>query len=249
MSSGQACVLYGIAAFSKDGDWIIQEREESCKSVLNVLVQKGASYRLGAPLDIRWLCKGWTSHFEYLEYNDFRTRVDFVSRPPRIPDISHVWESSFSKHGIEMIDLESLLLIKQTRRPRDYSIIGTLALVCGFNEGNAAIALEYIQDFDNLNMAVKKWPPQAARSRRKAVQLLVSNAPRDDVVSAIAIEQDHLIEADRRRISVMTQSSGEYADSFIQTKGQWSKNKTSLLVQHEELVALASHALKDPPDA
>ena len=28
MSSGQACVLFGIATFSKDGDWVIEETEK-----------------------------------------------------------------------------------------------------------------------------------------------------------------------------------------------------------------------------
>jgi hypothetical protein len=40
LSSGQACVMYGIAAFSKDGDWIIEESEESCRAVLSVLEEK-----------------------------------------------------------------------------------------------------------------------------------------------------------------------------------------------------------------
>jgi hypothetical protein len=33
LSSGQACVMFGIAAFSKDGDWIVRETEASCSAV------------------------------------------------------------------------------------------------------------------------------------------------------------------------------------------------------------------------
>ena len=55
ISSGQACVLMGIAAFSKDGDWIIRERPDDCEAVIDVLARHGAVYRLGAPLDPRWL--------------------------------------------------------------------------------------------------------------------------------------------------------------------------------------------------
>jgi len=51
LRAGQACVVYGIAAFSKDGDWIIRETERSCAAVLKVLGEHGAAYRLGVPLD------------------------------------------------------------------------------------------------------------------------------------------------------------------------------------------------------
>jgi hypothetical protein len=37
LSAGEACVAYGIAAFSKDGDWIIDETKESCRAVRAVL--------------------------------------------------------------------------------------------------------------------------------------------------------------------------------------------------------------------
>jgi len=40
ISSGQACVLYGISAFSKDGDWIVEEKTQSFDIILNVLAEK-----------------------------------------------------------------------------------------------------------------------------------------------------------------------------------------------------------------
>jgi hypothetical protein len=61
VSSGQACVLYGIAAFSRDGDWVIREDAASCNAALGVLARRDAQYRLGAPLDVAWLHHGWTA--------------------------------------------------------------------------------------------------------------------------------------------------------------------------------------------
>ena len=37
LSSVQACVAFGVAAFSKDGDWVIRELPTSCDAVLAVL--------------------------------------------------------------------------------------------------------------------------------------------------------------------------------------------------------------------
>ena len=74
LSSGQACVAFGVAAFSKDGDWVIREEQPSCDAVLAVLAAEGAAYRLGAPLDPQWLALGLTSHFEYQSREGTRIR-------------------------------------------------------------------------------------------------------------------------------------------------------------------------------
>lgn len=65
LSSGQAVVMHRMALASKDGDWIIREEAESLNTILSVLESYGATYRLGAPLDARWLSGGWSSHFEF----------------------------------------------------------------------------------------------------------------------------------------------------------------------------------------
>ena len=58
LSSGQAVVMHGLAISSKDGDWIVREDEESLHYILGVLESYGAHYRLGAPLDSRWMMGG-----------------------------------------------------------------------------------------------------------------------------------------------------------------------------------------------
>ncbi|HSS76115.1 MAG TPA: hypothetical protein VLV54_05155 [Thermoanaerobaculia bacterium] len=61
LSSGQAVVVHRLAVMSKDGDWILREDTEAVEHVLKVLALKGAYYRFGAPLDLRWLGGGWTN--------------------------------------------------------------------------------------------------------------------------------------------------------------------------------------------
>ena len=73
--SGQAAVLHRLAIASKDGDWILREDSEALGHVLGVLARHRAHYRFGAPLDLRWMRGGWSSHFEF-RLDELRVRAD-----------------------------------------------------------------------------------------------------------------------------------------------------------------------------
>jgi hypothetical protein len=89
ITSGQAVVLHRLAIMSKDGDWILREDQDAAAHVLEVLERHGARYRFGAPLDLRWLRQGWSSHLEF-EEDGLRIRTDFFTRPrASAPRISH----------------------------------------------------------------------------------------------------------------------------------------------------------------
>jgi hypothetical protein len=247
LSSGQACVVFGIAAFSKDGDWIIRENDCSCAAVLKVLGQHHAVYRLGAPLAPDWLALGMTSHFEFQMAGGFRMRADFCSRPPRVPDVERMWKRAVRTTGMDVVDVESLVQLKQTRRLRDYSMVGALAEVAGL-EGNApAFALNYLQDYELLSRAVRKWPRDATACRREAIRLLLGNAPRARVVAAIAIEQDIMIQADQLRIDAMQAQLRDYGKVFAKLRLGWRRTKTPLAGQHRQLLARAQSLLKEKP--
>ena len=83
----QAVVLYRLAIMSKDGDWMLREETEALTHVIATLARHGARYRYGAPLDLRWLVHGWSSHLE-LQEGGLRLRCDFVTRPPRVSPAS-----------------------------------------------------------------------------------------------------------------------------------------------------------------
>ncbi|MFY9345143.1 MAG: hypothetical protein WAT39_21820 [Planctomycetota bacterium] len=125
--SGQAVVLLRLAIASKDGDWIVREDDEALAHVLAVLEGHGARYRFGAPLDVRWLAHGWSSHFQFTA-NGLRVRTDFFTRPPRVgvPELAALWREQegrdppFTGPGV-------LLRIKQTAREKDWPIVGELA--------------------------------------------------------------------------------------------------------------------------
>ena len=92
LGGGQAVVLHRLAIMSKDGDWVLFEDEEAVSHVLSVLAGHGSRYRFGAPLDLRWMRGGWSSHFEF-RTDVLRVRTDFVTRPPRLTmkDIQQMW--------------------------------------------------------------------------------------------------------------------------------------------------------------
>lgn len=127
ISSGQAVVLHRLAIVSKDGDWIIREEEEATSHILNSLTNYNTKYRFGAPLDIRWLKGGWSSHLEFQNEN-LRVRTDFVSRPARISEaeLKKLWKDQESKNN-PFVDPINLANIKKTQREKDYPIIGELA--------------------------------------------------------------------------------------------------------------------------
>jgi len=127
LSSGQAVVLYRLAVMSKDGDWILREDEEALEHTLGVLARHQARYRFGAPLDVRWLAGGWSSHFEFRR-RGLRLRTDFVTRPPRISeqDLELLWQAP-EELEVPVTPLEQLAEIKKTNREKDYAVIGELA--------------------------------------------------------------------------------------------------------------------------
>lgn len=127
LCSGQACVLHRLAFASKDGDWMLREDDEAMRHVLAVLERRGAHYRFGAPLDVRWLTGGWSSHLEFLD-GDVRVRTDFFSRPPRLTaaDRERVWLRAESA-PIPFTDECSTALMKMTDRERDWAFVGELA--------------------------------------------------------------------------------------------------------------------------
>lgn len=128
LSSGQACVWYRLTLASKDGDWLVREDEEALGVVRTRLAQLGARYRLGAPLDVRWLRAGWSSHAEALSPDGLRLRFDFVSRPPRLgPDrLAALW-GDVGAGAAAVVSRRDLVLLKQTMRLKDYAFIGSLA--------------------------------------------------------------------------------------------------------------------------
>lgn len=206
LASGQAVVFYRIAIMSKDGDWVIREAADACEHVLVELEARGARYRLGAPLDIRWLAGGWSSHFEFFDDAHRRVRCDFVSRPPRVPrsSLQALFAPAQAKPTLVAVDPESLILMKQTQRAKDYPVIAELARLLPPDR-----EIEFSTDPDRI----LELADAGATSRRPAVQAAASDRGRLAVVLALAAEVDELQQQDAARLSKYAVAAEQYLDA------------------------------------
>ena len=152
--SGQAVVLHRLAIMSKDGDWILREDKSALEHVLSVLDARGARYRYGAPLDVRWMAGGWSSHLEFRD-DPLRIRTDFFTRPPRISaaDLARIWKEQAGRE-IPFLDPPELAEMKKTNRERDYAVIGELARLME----DAELQLRYSRSVRDLLKLAEKSP-------------------------------------------------------------------------------------------
>lgn len=203
LASGQAVVFYRIAIMSKDGDWIIRESPDACVRVLAELERRGARYRLGAPLDVRWLGGGWSSHFEFVDARRRRVRCDFVSRPPRVPpgSLAALFDRAVGTRLLA-IDPESLILMKQTQRAKDYAIIGELAARLPPER-----ELELTTDPDRVLALAEAF---GQGSSRPAAQAARGGEGRRRVVTLLAEEADDLQQRDAARLAAFERAARDY---------------------------------------
>jgi len=192
LASGQAVVYYRLAMMSKDGDWILLETPAACRRALAVLARHGARYRPGAPLDVRWLAAGWSSHFEFFDLKGRRIRCDFLTRPPRVPieDLSTLFTAGAAPTLV--VPIEPLIRMKQTQRAKDYPVIGELARML-----HPEREIELTTDPDRI---LALAPGHGEGSTRRAVQAAREGHSRDEVVVELAREADRMQAEDRVRL-------------------------------------------------
>jgi hypothetical protein len=238
LGSGQAVVHYRLAIMSKDGDWILREDEDACRTALSVLADRGARYRPGAPLDPRWLSGGWSSHLEFRDERGRRVRCDFFSRPPRIPaqTVAAYFAATSPPRERLVVGLEELILMKQTQRAKDYPIIGELA-----RRLPPEREIELTTDPDRV---LELAPLHGAGSQRPAVITAHQGRERREVVRAIADEIDDLQQRDRRRLQRYEEAAVGYLECFRRL----SHEELLLPESHSRLVSLAESRLPQRPE-
>ncbi len=208
LASGQAVVYYRLAIMSKDGDWILRETPEACHKALAVLERYGARYRPSAPLDVRWLAGGWSSHFEFTDPERRRIRCDFVTRPPRLApeELSRLFTSEEAGGALKVVGVEPLIRMKQTQRAKDYPVIGELARLLPPER-----EIELTTDPDRI---VALASDHGQRSRRSSVRAALAGGSREAVVVELARESDHLQQQDRARLDVYKTAAEPYVREF-----------------------------------
>jgi hypothetical protein len=232
LGSGQAVVWHRLAIMSKDGDWILRESEAACSRVLEVLAAKAARYRPGAPLDVRWLAGGWSSHLELFDDRGRRVRCDFFSRPPRLER----WEVEALFADSEdpaVVDVETLVRMKQTQRAKDYAVIGELA-----RRLPPERELELTTDPDRI-LALAPLHPTSQRP----AAVVARQGDRLEVVRALAVEVDALQRRDRDRLAVFERAAGP----FLAAVSKLELDELRLPEGHLRLLEIADALLPTSP--
>ena len=230
-------MYYRLAIMSKDGDWIVREAPDACAHVRSVLSRHGATHRPSAPLDIRWLAGGWSSHFEYSDSDQRRIRCDFVSRPPRVSveTLTAMFRGGAGDQGFPVVDRETLIRLKQTGRAKDYAVIGELARQLPPDQ-----EIKWTTDVDRV-LELSVITDRA--SSRPSVQAARHGAGRAAVVAALALEIDELQQADRRRL-VQYQSA---AEPYLNEFRRMGLDRIPLEQAHEQACQLAEALLPRQP--
>ncbi len=235
--SGQAVVLHRLAIMSKDGDWILREDAEATGHVLGVLARHGARYRFGAPLDVRWLAGGWSSHLEF-PAGPLRVRTDFFTRPPRIAaaDLERMRKAQEGRDP-PFTDVSTLARMKMTEREKDWAVIGELARLMA----DPADQLLCSRSAIDLLGLVLAHPGLAASIAERRPALREAGRGRRALQAALDAERAEAMEADERRLQGYAAASRAWAGIWPALEAEVSA--LGLLEAHRRIVLRAAGVL------
>jgi hypothetical protein len=241
LSSGQAVVVHRLAIMSKDGDWILREDAEAVGHVLEVLSSHGAHYRFGAPLDLRWLAGGWSSHFEFRR-EALRLRTDFVTRPPRITpgQLARMWEEAEAT-GLDVVGVEPLAALKLTNREKDYAVVGELARLMT----DPRSQLLYSRSSRDLIRLAEEHPAALAEATRQRPLLALIAAGREALEEALDRERRQLMHANEERLARYQAAVGAWAEIWPEVQRQL--HGLTLLDAHRVVTSRAEGVLPFEP--
>jgi hypothetical protein len=237
ITSGQAVVLHRLAIVSKDGDWILREDQEALDHVLAVLGRHSAFYRFGAPLDLRWLRHGWSSHFEFRD-GGLRIRADFFTRPPRITatDLERLWREQDGQDP-PLVDMRTLVEVKKTNREKDYAVIGELARLLE-DPRDQLLCSRSARD---LIAIAAQNPRLATELHRQRPLLAIVEQGLEPLEQALDAERRTLMRANEQRISAYLAAAATWQERWkvLQRRGELMNLSDS----HRRMVAEAETCL------
>jgi hypothetical protein len=235
--SGQAVVLHRLAIMSKDGDWILREDAEALGHVLKVLSEHEATYRFGAPLDVRWMSGGWSSHFQFRD-GPVRVRTDFFTRPPRISAarLAELWREQEGRE-VPFVGLTDLAELKKTNRERDYAVIGELAR----RMTSASDQLLHSRSARDLIKLARQHPDLVSELSLRRPLLQWAGSGRGRLEQALDAERRDLIRANEARLQAYMTAAEEWAAAWPDVEKRIAG--LPLLEAHELIVERAEGAL------
>jgi hypothetical protein len=140
------------------------------------------------------------------------------------------------REKLRVVDVESLIYLKQTQRAKDYPIIGELARRLPPDR-----ELEVTTDVDRI---LELAPTYGEGSRRAAVKAVRAGAPREEIVSLLAREIDAMQRRDRDRLLPFQESAVPYIEAFRRLE----LGRLPAMEAHPRVVELAADLLPRQPE-
>ncbi|OQX15211.1 MAG: hypothetical protein BWK80_41160 [Desulfobacteraceae bacterium IS3] len=238
ITSGLACVHYRFAEFTKDCD--VWTDPQHAHDFLNFIAgktfeQKPVCYRspMSAPIDIRWLAGGWSSHLSWGEQQ--RVKLDIFGRPPRITGKQEINKKALFS------DLETLVLVKKTQREKDWDSINFMAMQM-LESGNQRGLLHLYQAKNLTNILSASVVSEDMVKERPLLEVL-KKAGEEKIDSLTHAEKRFWQKVDHYRLEIYQKALTEYAK---EAKKILIK-KSAFLVAHQKLCDLAEGALPTHP--
>lgn len=238
ITSGQACVYFGIQQTTKDSDWIVEPEDLSrLRAMLSEMEEAGrtrVSFRgvCGAPPEQEFLGNGWTSHLAITDEDSDEHHLDFFGKAPRVVDLERdEFEPDYASRQV-------VAQMKKTDREKDWPIVfalGRQAVARGDDRG-----LLHGQDADWL---IDSWNNVDQKDRDELIRQrpllgLIDSEP-SRLRRAIVIEKQIWTTVNRERYGVYQRS---WKELFRQWRREpefgWPPDEP-FLQQHQLLSAAA----------
>lgn len=240
ITSGQACVHFGIQQTTKDSDWIIEPDDLSALRTMLVDADLSGNLRVsyraicGAPLDETFLVNGWTSHLEITDADSDQHHLDLFGKAPRVSEMeSDAIEPDFASRQV-------VAQMKKTDREKDWPIVFVLRRQAMANGDVRGIL--HGQDADWLVAAWSDIPAddRSELARQRPLLGLIATHP-NRLRRAIAVEKQVWVSTNRERYAVYQRSWKSFFRQWRREDGfQWPPD-VPFAEQHE----LLDHAARE----
>ncbi|MDA1278095.1 MAG: hypothetical protein O2960_29210 [Verrucomicrobia bacterium] len=252
ITSGMACVHYGLQQTTKDSDWIIAPDDLGKLRDLLVRLEQAAppwrvSYRqiFGAPLDVEFMAHGWTSHLLLTDPEGVEHKVDLFGKAPRVrpEDLAVDADGWATRHVVAQM--------KRTDRPKDWPIVHGLGRQLG--EHGRPETLLHLQEYDALLSA---WQDADADIRerlalRRPLLAIFRSAPlppQDRVDRLLLIERLIWERVNDQRHGLYTRAWKDFYRSWRKEEGwAWPVIEPFPTQHHRLLRAARTHGLPPNP--
>lgn len=225
ITSGMACVSYGVAQTTKDCDMLCQP--EAAGRFFDLLLETKLNgvlplYRshITPPLDTRWLLGGWTSHFQW-KSGETEAYLDVFGVAPRA---SSPWQSDLRGYYASP---HTVAEMKRTDRQKDWpfaTVLGVKLLEAGDTRG-------WLHIFDHevlLQSAEKLACPPEMIARRPVLRLVALRDERLEL--ALKGEMEFWHRLDRVRLRVYERAVRQY---LVAVKRDARSDSPQLAMQHQ----------------